>query len=305
MGKVGGEEEEEGAAIKALGSLFKLTEIHLWDDGSTDSRLAPLFHKHKNRSEDMGLLKEMKDLGLPASFRTNKEWKNRTRGHQKKGIKDLSSEVNVLSKEEDMNLVYDCSSDHAIGGDEEIEMPNDCVERNAVEEESCCLGDGDGDSVLVPEATDSQSYRLGDDNDDSGEWKVYWDAFYGRSYFYNVNTQESTWEAPLGMEHLAYSYECNQNHNLDELAIETTEKPHDDLLRDGLTDDVGGLIESQCETEALEEVNSLIDTYQETSNGNQSLDITTLEEEGNGTYVVNSNRKAKKKTRRICFPWNK
>uniref|UniRef100_A0A1J3D497 Trimethylguanosine synthase n=1 Tax=Noccaea caerulescens TaxID=107243 RepID=A0A1J3D497_NOCCA len=319
MGKVGSEEEEEeGAAIKAMGSLFKLTEIHLWEDGSTDTRLVPLFHEHNNRSEDMGLIKEMKDLGLPASFRTNKEWKNRTRGHQKKGIKHLSSEVNVLSKEEDkdvastLDLVSDCSSDHAIF-DEDIEMPcveSDCVQRNAVEEEShetvesCCLGDGDGDgdSVLIPETTDSQSYKLGD-NDDSVEWKVYWDSFYGRSYFYNVNTQESTWEAPLGMEHLAYSYETQ---NLDELAIETTEKPHDDLLRAGLTDDVpaeksddlGGVIECQCETEALEEVSSLIDTYQETSIGKQSLDNTTLEEEGNGTYVVNSIKKAKKKTRR-------
>lgn len=233
------------------------------------------------------------------------QWKNRTRGHQKKGIKDLSSEVYVLSKEEDkdvgvattLSVVSDCSSDHAIG-DVEIEMPcveNVCVQRNAVEEEnhdiveSSCLGDGDGDSVLIPETTDSQSYKLGD-NDDSSEWKVYWDSFYGRSYFYNVSTQESTWEPPLGMEHLAYSYETQ---NLDELAIEviemdaclftflvkfsgdfclftvhflfgiqTTEKLHDDLLRAALTDDVpaeqsddlGGVIECQCETEALEEV---------------------------------------------------
>lgn len=30
MGKVTGEVEEEGEAIVALGSLFKLTQIHLW-----------------------------------------------------------------------------------------------------------------------------------------------------------------------------------------------------------------------------------------------------------------------------------
>lgn len=42
----------------------------------------------------------------------------------------------------------------------------------------------------------------------------------------------------------------------------------------------------------------MIDTYQETSIGDQTFDITTLEEEGNGTYVVNSIKKAKKKTRR-------
>ena len=30
MGMVGSEVEEESASIKALGSLFKLTQIHLW-----------------------------------------------------------------------------------------------------------------------------------------------------------------------------------------------------------------------------------------------------------------------------------
>jgi len=42
----------------------------------------------------------------------------------------------------------------------------------------------------------------------------------------------------------------------------------------------------------------LIDTYQETSIGNQSLDITSLGEEGTGAYVVSSVRKAKKESRR-------
>ncbi|CAH2035503.1 unnamed protein product [Thlaspi arvense] len=302
MGNVGGE-EEEGSAIKALGSLFKLTQVHLWDDGSTDTRLVPLFHEHtdispndhrsgiaNNRSEDMGMIKEMKALGLPVSFQTNKEWKNRTRGHHKKGIK-----VNLLFSEEDtLNLVLDCSPDPAIG------VENDCV---AVEEENHeTVGKRDTDSVLISETTDSQRCKLGDEHD-SDEWKVYWDSFYGRSYFYNVKTQESTWEPPLGMEHLANSYET---YNMNELSIETTEKSHDDLVRTGpaddvlaeISDDLGEVSRSQCETEVLEEVSSLIDAYEETFNGNQTLDNTSLEEEVNGTYVVNSIKKAKRKTRR-------
>lgn len=280
MGVVGSEEEEEeeGASIKALGSLFKLTQIHLWEDGSTDTRLVPLFHEHKNRCEDVGLIQEMKALGLPVAFQTNKEWKNRTRSiPQKKRIKDQSHQVNVDVASSPLSLlVSDCSSVHAVGGDEEVDGP--CVENDQV----VCLGDGDRDSLLTSEATVSQSYELGAEHG-SSEWKVYWDSFYGRSYFYNVNSQESTWQPPLGMEHLvAYTHE---------LPIEVTEKPCDDLLRtvsvDGVlpeqADDLGGVCQIQCETEALEEVISLNDTNQE---------------EGNDASVVKSTKKAKKKTRR-------
>ncbi|KAG5375886.1 hypothetical protein IGI04_040482 [Brassica rapa subsp. trilocularis] len=307
MGMVGSE-EKEGASIKALGSLFKLTQIHLWEDGSTDTRLVPLFHEHKDRFEDMGLMQEMKALGLPVAFQTNKEWKNRTKSiHQKKRIKDRSDEVNVDVASPLSLFVSDCSPHHAIGGDEEVDAPcveNDCVQISAVEQydEVACLGDGDRDSLLTSDATDSQSYELGDEHGSSG-WKVYWDSFYGRNYFYNVITQESTWQPPLEMEHLAYSHET---HNLNELPIEATEKQPDDLLGESpvvdvpaeQSDDLGGVCQSQCETKSLEEVSSLIDTYQETSIGNQLLDITSLEEEGNGTSVVKSIKKAKKKTRR-------
>lgn len=104
---------------------------------------------------------------------------------------------------------------------EEVESPcfeEDCVQVIEVEEEnhevvvgSCFLGNGDGDSVLASETIDSH---------DSSVWKVYWDSFYGRSYFYNFKTQESKWEPPLGMEHLAYS---DESHNLSELVIEVIE----------------------------------------------------------------------------------
>ncbi|XP_010479086.1 PREDICTED: trimethylguanosine synthase-like [Camelina sativa] len=322
MGKVRGEVEEEGEAIVALGSLFKLTQIHLWDDGSTDTHLVPLFHEYSGispnksvdgianiRSEEMGLMKEMNAMGLPVSFRTNKEWKNRTRAYQKTGLKvQINDEANVLFIEEDnkdvastVDLVSDLkTSDYAIGDNEEVDKPcveDDCVQSTTVEIEnhdavvgSCLLGNGDGES---------QGH-----NHDSSEWKVYWDSFYGRSYFYNVKTQESTWEPPLGMEHLAYS---NESHNLTELAIETTEKQHDALFGTGPADDVGaekpddlgGVCQSQSETEALAEVDSLTDTYQETSVGIQSFDITTLDEEGNGaSVVVNSVSNAKKESRR-------
>ncbi|OVA15669.1 WW domain [Macleaya cordata] len=36
---------------------------------------------------------------------------------------------------------------------------------------------------------------------DFGDWRVFWDAFYMRNYFYNVKTQESTWYPPPGVEY--------------------------------------------------------------------------------------------------------
>ncbi|CAN8288650.1 unnamed protein product [Cochlearia groenlandica] len=311
-------EDEEGEAIVAMGSLFKLTQVYLWDDGSTTD-LVPLFHEQiDNICDDMGLVKEMKDLGLPVSFQTNKEWKNRTRGLQKKGIKNRSNEVNYLFEEEEKDVVALAQDIVTDIGDEEVVRPileNDCVLRTDVEEEEeeeeeesnetvriCCLGSEDKDSVLMSEKIDSQSCKFGENNE-SDEWKVCWDSFYGQSFFYNMTTQESTWQPPLGMEHLAYS---SESHNLNELSIESTEKPHDDLLRTGSandvpaekSDDLGGVCQGQCETEVVEEVSSLINTYQETSIGNQSLDTTTLEDGGNAAHVVPSTRKAKKKSRR-------
>ncbi|XP_017252546.1 uncharacterized protein LOC108223023 isoform X2 [Daucus carota subsp. sativus] len=46
---------------------------------------------------------------------------------------------------------------------------------------------------------------------DFGDWKAYWDSFYSRNYFFNVRTQESTWEPPEGMEHLVYLDYSNES----------------------------------------------------------------------------------------------
>ncbi|XP_031492357.1 uncharacterized protein LOC116258961 isoform X2 [Nymphaea colorata] len=39
----------------------------------------------------------------------------------------------------------------------------------------------------------------------AGRWEAIWDAFYERNYFYNVETLETTWYPPSGMEHLVFS----------------------------------------------------------------------------------------------------
>ncbi|KAI3861738.1 hypothetical protein MKX03_036774 [Papaver bracteatum] len=42
-------------------------------------------------------------------------------------------------------------------------------------------------------------------NGDSGDWRVCWDTYYMRNYFYNMKTQESTWDPPPGVEYVGFS----------------------------------------------------------------------------------------------------
>ncbi|XP_028783941.1 uncharacterized protein LOC114739992 [Neltuma alba] len=68
-----------------------------------------------------------------------------------------------------------------------------------------------GDSVILqstsfPVSSEGIGGDMVADSSDCGElgeWMVYWDTFYERSYFYNIRTQEATWHPPPGMEHLA------------------------------------------------------------------------------------------------------
>ncbi|KAL6594069.1 hypothetical protein ACP70R_048970 [Stipagrostis hirtigluma subsp. patula] len=101
---------EESPAIRRLGQLFRLTEVHLWDDsyavGAKDgekhwrSAEAAFADSYKDKSrnkpskqtdeghslaEDLELVNLMGSLGLPVSFSTSKEKKNTTNKGKKKG----------------------------------------------------------------------------------------------------------------------------------------------------------------------------------------------------------------------------
>ncbi|KAF5197636.1 Trimethylguanosine synthase [Thalictrum thalictroides] len=84
------ESENEAPAIKALGSLFKLTEVYLWDDdyvdngfsankkfqystNSASSKLDSTFIDDTHILEGMELTEQMNALGLPVSFNTSKK----------------------------------------------------------------------------------------------------------------------------------------------------------------------------------------------------------------------------------------
>ncbi|XP_062019683.1 uncharacterized protein LOC133736263 isoform X2 [Rosa rugosa] len=102
------EAEDEGPAVRALGSLLKLTQVFLWDDGTRNDRSFSLGRTKPAQDEgddgsnalssecgtlpeDMELTRQMNELGLPVSFRTNKEKQKRTTQGKRKGMRQKDS----------------------------------------------------------------------------------------------------------------------------------------------------------------------------------------------------------------------
>lgn len=115
---------DESPAIKALGPLFKLTEVHLWHDCSSEAReasdcLDPIkfnvvdyvsekidaarINGFSLATEDVELAEQLSGLGLPLSFHTNKATRNGViSGRRKAAIKNNK----LLPKVIDDNLLY-------------------------------------------------------------------------------------------------------------------------------------------------------------------------------------------------------
>lgn len=55
-----------------------------------------------------------------------------------------------------------------------------------------------------------------------GDWKVLWDQFYSRYYFYNIQTQESTWYPPHGLEDFASCCTTYSSEGIDEPVSQST-----------------------------------------------------------------------------------
>lgn len=107
-----------GAAIRALGSFFKLTEVYIWDDGSTETREIALPPESTKSSRDLDdisfsipastieileneqLIKQMDALGLPISFLSNKETSNKMKKSKRKGARLKHSRSHKEAKEE-------------------------------------------------------------------------------------------------------------------------------------------------------------------------------------------------------------
>lgn len=110
-----------GAAIRALGSFFKLTEVYIWNDGSTETREISLLPESTKSSRDLDdisfsipastieiseileneqLIKQMDALGLPFSFLSNKETSNKMKKSKRRGARLKHSRSHKEAKEE-------------------------------------------------------------------------------------------------------------------------------------------------------------------------------------------------------------
>ncbi|XP_026394567.1 uncharacterized protein LOC113289515 isoform X1 [Papaver somniferum] len=56
-------------------------------------------------------------------------------------------------------------------------------------------------SSLADQHSENKSSKVNGD----GDWRVCWDTCYMRNYFYNMKTQESTWDPPPGVEYAGFS----------------------------------------------------------------------------------------------------
>ncbi|KAG6483933.1 uncharacterized protein LOC122016164 [Zingiber officinale] len=265
----------DGPAIRALGSLFSLSEVYLWDDAkASDSEVSDcivnLEEDEEEPMENIELAHHMATLGLPVSFGTTKQRKTATPRKRKSVLVKCKLVYNdtenqqpgLLEVEQGKYSLPDFlpnSTDRTIEG-ECIASDSDTLEENSsgcvhVDSIPGCVSDT---SVMISKATESQvcakmvtsnhmvdeiqtsgtdlgaedlyeACKLSPDiledsssgcypaspskqhpqstyvNWEFGDWMIIWDDFYGRNYFYNSKTQETTWYAPPGLEYLTNS----------------------------------------------------------------------------------------------------
>ncbi|MBA0693449.1 hypothetical protein Goari_003822 [Gossypium aridum] len=258
---------------------------------------------------------------------------------------NLARQSDVVSKDDDINMVSSTSLGAELLQEYCLMEPgiNHCnnkedgssMEHEKVEKVCTCNGT---QQLLVPKSFSTNSEGLDSDcNDhtyggDFGDWRVYWDSFYSRNYFYNIKTQASTWDPPPGMENLVFA---NLNNKSDEIAIDSIEKSvHDGGLEKLLSDELSNgtelaaasnltipsvsksfeLAGEHCETsdfcdgeltsELISDVQDNLDSVTKTSTETISdadeivLETVALAKGQVDTELVAVTRKGKKKTRK-------
>ncbi|KAL3617920.1 hypothetical protein CASFOL_038241 [Castilleja foliolosa] len=294
--------EDESTAVKALGKLFKLTEVHLWDDGSSEvidlayfqepsklvveddknyEKSSPVrFNGFSSTPEDIDLAKSLNDLGLPLSFHTNKEARNRVTIGKRKGtgknnqqnhfetdgymegnrvstsltetsklldqpeipkndiIADIEGLSNLSLERDDSVSSTACTSslsnEHDYNGEISSSLEFDhCIDSVETNGELDTL-------VVINHETEGQSQDIVADaqfsEQDNSNMVAYWDDFYKRTYFYNVETGESTWDPPPKMEHLARDNVADEQIYIG--LVEQTDLRKSDEVQESRNDDV-------------------------------------------------------------------
>ncbi|XP_027940988.1 uncharacterized protein LOC114194776 isoform X3 [Vigna unguiculata] len=143
----------EGPAIEALGSLFKVTQVFLWDRDiqvSYSIEQLKLADNHGSDSvpeestglvtpENLELKKQLNELGLPLSFQSNKEKKGSLKG-KKKGKR--SKHPDTCHNPADKTL-YETSVEEIVSPakfHEETSIPLSCISMLGQSESTYCEG---------------------------------------------------------------------------------------------------------------------------------------------------------------------
>ncbi|KAE8729177.1 S-adenosyl-L-methionine-dependent methyltransferases superfamily protein, putative isoform 2 [Hibiscus syriacus] len=154
---------------------------------------------------------------------------------QQSDIMSKDGEKNTVNSTSLGELIQDCclmgaGVDHFNNNDERTLMEHQCFEGSSgthCNEKVDKVYNSSTQQLLVPESRSTNTEVLDYDCNDQtygGDWRVYWDTFYLRNYFYNIKTQASTWDPPEGMENLVFD-----NLKSDEVATDSIQKS----IRDG------------------------------------------------------------------------
>ncbi|KAA8537760.1 hypothetical protein F0562_027660 [Nyssa sinensis] len=282
----------EAPAIEALGSLFKLTEVFLWDDGSTETRGGLAFPERTKSiidddigsnpifttgafsplQEDVELARQMNALGLPLSFQTNKNINRTIKGkrkdkNKKHGHYHVESEDGFVDSIKWMSIKFNASVVKGkIQNSEDKKIAPGTVNLDNPGWDGAdhgCYAILEGPSLADQDTEESSEVLDQDETDckycgDFGDWRAYWDSFYLRNYFYNIKTHESTWYPPPGMERLAFGDTSIQPY---EIGVEMSEMDVDPAV-------------SCHHTEPLEsfDLQYNFDLFEESKNDKRSLD---------------------------------
>ncbi|KAJ3673212.1 hypothetical protein LUZ60_006586 [Juncus effusus] len=171
-----------GSPIKKLGDLFKLTEVQLWDyDNLYGSSLSCGTHIYFDGEAD--------------SSSTNTETQQ---------IITEEEEV-CYNNEEDLELARhmdalglplsfsSSKNNNRVNGEKKMDA------KSKSKSEPCTILETKNEETSEI-ACDGISKQV-----ECGDWRIQWDDFYKRYYFYNVQSEESTWQPPIGLENFDFS----------------------------------------------------------------------------------------------------
>ncbi|CAI9115777.1 OLC1v1016771C2 [Oldenlandia corymbosa var. corymbosa] len=199
--------------------------------------------------------------------------------------KEIQVESNPRLDDETCNgsWLKDCSVDHGEKGLDQRQIDSELMEPSMTDRETetlqyCANAETGQDSEV---ASHNIQLCIGM----SGDWKACWDNHYMQYYYFNIVTNESSWDAPPGMEAMTCGSEVGDQTN----SIPGTEK----------IDTVYPASEDLNELGFSCDLPLKLDYSNEQKNENGTVDKTldeTIGIESNGIYII---EKPKKKVRRL------